>query len=140
IMPSRAVLRSVEDVKSRHRASGGNAIHRVKSGETLTTIAARYHVSVSDLQEWNGLGEGSALRAGQRLRVGQTTTRSRSRRTSVPPATQSSAHSSVHVLKRGETLTGVARKYGVGVAQLRQANNLPANAVLKAGTTLKIPG
>lgn len=42
--------------------------HRVDAGETLWSIAQRYHVSVDTLKRWNHL-DGSALRPGERLRV-----------------------------------------------------------------------
>jgi membrane-bound lytic murein transglycosylase D len=155
VMPSRAVLRSVEDVRPRRRlASGGGAVHRVRAGESLSSIATGYHVSVVQLQDWNGLGEGSVLRTGQRLRVGARSKPAPARHSSsaarTPTATHPTAHASapsqananatVHVVRRGETLTGVAKKYGVGVTRLRQANGLQANSVLKAGAALKIPG
>jgi membrane-bound lytic murein transglycosylase D len=44
-----------------------------------------------------------------------------------------------HIVQRGETLSGIARKYGTSSAQLVQANNLGKNPVLKAGQTLVIP-
>ncbi|HEU4952034.1 MAG TPA: LysM peptidoglycan-binding domain-containing protein [Holophagaceae bacterium] len=43
-------------------------VHVVRSGETLSTIAERYHLSVRELQRWNGL-RSTRLRAGQRLRL-----------------------------------------------------------------------
>jgi membrane-bound lytic murein transglycosylase D len=45
------------------------ATHRVRSGETLSTIARRYGTSVSALMRANGLASPNRLRAGQRLRV-----------------------------------------------------------------------
>lgn len=43
-------------------------IHVVRAGETLSTIAERYHLTVRELQRWNGL-RSTRLRAGQRLRL-----------------------------------------------------------------------
>jgi LysM repeat protein len=44
-------------------------VHTVKAGETLASIAARYHVKVEDLRRWNTIGR---LTAGQKLRVQST--------------------------------------------------------------------
>lgn len=44
-------------------------VHRVRSGETLSHLAARYKVSVASIQRWNGL-KSSRIRIGQRLRIG----------------------------------------------------------------------
>ena len=52
--------------------SGGNVIyHTVKSGQTLSGIAARYGVSVRRIQQWNNLN-GTMIRAGQRLKIQKT--------------------------------------------------------------------
>lgn len=45
------------------------AYHVVRAGETLFRIAARYGRSVADLARWNGLGDGSMIRVGQRIRL-----------------------------------------------------------------------
>lgn len=43
--------------------------HTVRAGETLFSIAARYGMAVDQLAAWNGLGDGSLIRVGQRLRL-----------------------------------------------------------------------
>jgi membrane-bound lytic murein transglycosylase D len=43
--------------------------HRVRSGETLSTIAGRYRTSVSAIMKANGLRSANRLRIGQRLRI-----------------------------------------------------------------------
>jgi LysM repeat protein len=40
----------------------------------------------------------------------------------------------------GDTLSGLAKRYGVTVAELRQANGLSAETTLRTGDSLKIPG
>jgi LysM repeat protein len=44
-----------------------------------------------------------------------------------------------HVVQRGETLSGLAKRYGVSVQALRDVNNLSARAPLKAGRAIRIP-
>jgi lysophospholipase L1-like esterase len=44
----------------------------------------------------------------------------------------------VHNIRRGETLSAIADKYGVGLAELKRANNLKSSNI-RAGKTLKIP-
>ena len=46
-----------------------HATHRVRSGETLSTIARRYGTSVSAIVRANGLASAHRLRVGQRLRI-----------------------------------------------------------------------
>ncbi len=108
-------------------------IHRVRSGETLSGLAVRYHVSVSQIQRWNGL-HSSRIRIGQRLRIGETTVERASR------VTPSRSASRTHVVRAGETLTGVAHHYGVSLSALSKANGLSTSAHLRIGQRLRIPG
>jgi len=43
--------------------------HKVRRGETLSHIARRYDVSVRELQQWNGMGRRTRIKAGQTLKV-----------------------------------------------------------------------
>jgi LysM repeat protein len=43
--------------------------HRVRSGDTLSGIARRYGVTISQLVAWNDISKNSVLRVGQRLVV-----------------------------------------------------------------------
>jgi membrane-bound lytic murein transglycosylase D len=109
-------------------AAGTNSsgYHRVRRGETLSGIADEYGVSQRDLRLWNKLDAEGRIRAGQRLRVSAPGTKASSART--------------HVGRWGDTLSGLAKRYGVTVAELRQANGLSTETTLRAGEALKIPG
>ena len=119
-------------------ARAGGSTHRVRSGETLGSIARRYHVSVGQLRSWNGLGPKGVIRAGQTLRIG-----SRSRAPHGRVASRGNAlpggKPRVHLVRTGETLVSLARRYGVTVETLRAANNLPAGRSLTAGRRITIP-
>ncbi|HET9604499.1 MAG TPA: LysM peptidoglycan-binding domain-containing protein [Gemmatimonadales bacterium] len=108
-------------------------IHKVRSGETLSGIAVRYHVSVAQLQRWNRL-RSSRIRIGQRLRIGETTVERASR------VTPRRSAAPTHVVRAGETLIGVAHRYGVSLSALSSANGLSTRAHLRIGQRLKIPG
>ena len=119
-------------------SSSLSGFHRVRGGETLSGLAAEYGVTVRQLQAWNALGTRQGVRAGQRLRVvapshGKSVI-------PVPRPTTSASTERVHRVQRGETLMGLAKRYGVSVQALRDANGLSAKDALRAGTTLKIPG
>jgi membrane-bound lytic murein transglycosylase D len=45
-----------------------------------------------------------------------------------------------HIVRRGETLEGLARRYGVSIQALREANGLTEQETLRTGSALKIPG
>ncbi len=109
-------------------AAGTNSsgYHRVKRGETLSELADEYGVSQRDLRLWNKLDARGRIKAGQRLRV------------SAPGAKASSSRT--HVVRWGDTLSGLAKRYGVSVSALRRANGFSEGTTLRAGDSLKIPG
>ena len=118
----------------REVAGGGRAggTHQVRRGETLGAIARRYKVTVNQLLAWNDIGTTSRLRIGQRIRVGPS---GESRASDAPAANGAGSH----VVRRGETLAGLARRYGVSVSALMTANGLRSARDLRAGRRLTIP-
>jgi LysM repeat protein len=113
-----------------------SGFHRVRRGETLSEIADEYGVRQRDLRSWNGLNREGRIRAGQRLRVAPP-----GRRPVLPKAAVPTGESGkTHLVRRGETLTGLAKRYGVSVEALRTANGMVAGQPLRAGSAIKIPG
>ncbi|NOX63982.1 MAG: LysM peptidoglycan-binding domain-containing protein [Chloroflexi bacterium] len=105
-------------------------IHRVQAGETLEKIAANYNVSPQSLMELNGLRRSNAIRAGQRLVV--------SRPSSSEESNQDKRGGRVHIVRRGQTLSGIAARYGVTVGAIKRANKLRTNTIY-VGQRLRIP-
>ncbi len=120
----------------REAASGSGrsgTVHVVRPGETLGSIARRYRVSLNQVFAWNDLGTRSTLRIGQRIRVAPAPEPRRA--ASGNPA----AGAASHLVKPGETLAGLARRYGVSVASLMAVNGLRSARDLRAGSRLTIP-
>jgi membrane-bound lytic murein transglycosylase D len=124
--------------------------HRVRRGETLSTIARRHGVSVAAIQRANNL-KGSVIHPGATLVIptggsaGSAATVAAARpeiAAQLPerPASAASSEPRVHTVKRGDTLWGVARQHGVTVPALAAANGLSTQSHLAAGTRLQIPG
>jgi membrane-bound lytic murein transglycosylase D len=119
-----------QDRRAAAQTAVRGSYHRVRRGETLSEIADDYHVSVRQLQSWNNLGSSTRIRAGQQLRVHSATTTAR----------VASSGRRVITIRRGDTLSGIAARYGVSVSDLLEANGLQRDSVIKAGHKLTIPG
>jgi len=71
--PSAAIIKSANaSVRSEGNSERVKILHRVRSGETLWSIARKYKVYIHQLREWNLLEAGDALRLGQRLFIWTT--------------------------------------------------------------------
>ena len=102
----------------------------VQPGDTLTRIAVRHGVSVSQLAAANGMQTTSWVYVGQRLTIpagGQP---------SMPAAPSDGSY----VVRHGDTLTGIAVRHGVSVRELAALNGLRWNSWVYVGQRLAIPG
>ncbi len=121
---------------------GERIVYRVKSGDYLGRIASRHRCSVAQIKRWNGL-KSNNIRVGQRLVIykgGGPSSSSSSASTSSSSAasgSQSPAPTGTYTVKSGDTLSGIATRHGVTVAQLKQWNNLTSNNI-KIGQKLKL--
>ena len=112
------------------------AFHSVKRGETISEIADEYGVTQRELLAWNRLDRLGRIRIGQRIRVSSPENRVAPKAAPAPVR----AAGKTHIVRRGETLRGLARRYGVSIQALRQANGLAEQETLKTGIALRIPG
>jgi membrane-bound lytic murein transglycosylase D len=126
--------------------------HKVRRGETLSAIARQYGVPMGAIQDANGI-RGSVIHPGDSLLIpadanGASATLAslaapREDIASQLPERQKPAappRPKVHVVKSGDSLWSVSRKYGVSVPALASANGLSSSAGLVAGARLEIPG
>jgi len=96
------------------------ARHRVRSGETLSTIARRHRTTVSAIMRANHLRSRNRIRAGQRLKIPQ-------RGGSGPvlaTASKGGGSSLTHTVRRGDSLWKLASRYGTTVDRVKRDNNL----------------
>jgi LysM repeat protein len=133
-------------------ASTDATLHVVARGENLTWIAKRYGVTIVALVQANAISNASRILAGQRLAIPGTAGAAPAQVPAAAPApaapvaappasaTVPPAVSVVHVVARGENLTVIARRYGVTVAAIVQANSISNPSRILAGQGLSIPG
>jgi membrane-bound lytic murein transglycosylase D len=122
--------------KTNEKVSNNSTIYVVKKGDSIGKIAAKFNVSVKDIQNWNNM-TGTKISVGQELVVSGTGNNLKSD-SSKTKSKKSSNSSNVHVVKNGESLWIIAQKYSVTVNELKSANNLRSEKV-SVGQKLQIP-
>ncbi|MCQ2321570.1 MAG: LysM peptidoglycan-binding domain-containing protein [Bacteroidales bacterium] len=116
--------------------------HTVKKGESLGKIANRYHVSVANIKKWNNLRKDN-INVGQKLviytsgspmaQVGKSSEKGSNKSVN----SGGSSKPKTHVVKRGETLSSIAKKNHCTVNELKKWNGIKGNNI-QAGQKLKI--
>lgn len=112
--------------------------HTVKAGETLAGVAKKYGAS-PELIRLANRNVTTRLPAGKTILVPLTGGISASMLRE-PSASALGATSSTHVVKSGETVASIAKRYGVSMTSVRLANHLTTKSVLKVGQRLTIGG
>jgi len=111
--------------------------YKVRRGENLSSIAAKFKVTVSSLKDWNNLSS-SRVNRGQKLKIGSATnSASFASIEEKPEKIYSSERTFKYKVHRGESIGKIADKFGVRINQIRKWNNLASNNIA-AGQVLKI--
>jgi putative chitinase len=105
--------------------------YSVRSGDTLSAIASRYGTSVSALARANGISNPNHIRAGQRLTISGA---------SGSGAAAPRSGGSSYTVKSGDTLGGIAQRFGTTVSALARANGISNPNRINVGQRLTIPG
>ena len=113
------------------QAKKNNLTYKVKSGDTLSTIAARNHISTTSLKQENNL-KGNVIRVGQTLQIpstGSVSINSLEQLTAAAPVEKIITHT----VKNGDTLWDLAKKYNVSHKAIAKVNNIKSTATLRLG-------
>ncbi len=118
--------------------------YTVASRDSLSSIAKKNHLKVAELAAANNLRPGSPLRVGQKLLIpAKGMAAAPADAASAAPAAapvKPTTESVKHVVRPGETLGAIARKYGVRVGDVATANNISDPQKIHPGQELIIPG
>lgn len=99
----------------------------VQPGDTISAISERFGLRTADVLAWNALTWRSVIYPGQTLSLSGTSVPA-----SAPPAAQS------HIVVAGDTVYGIAQKYGTSVDAVLAANGLTRSSVIYPGQSLAV--
>jgi len=107
-----------------------------KKGDTLFNVAQRYSVPVKDVAEWNKLNMKTALLAGQKLTI---KTPGQQALATAPTLTASNSVRSIsYIVRQGDSLAQISRKFNVSMTDLRKWNPPAASKALIPGKIIKV--
>jgi membrane-bound lytic murein transglycosylase D len=113
--------------------------HYVRSGETLSTIAARYRTSVTAIARLNGLRSVHFIKPGQRLKIPGRGVRVASAAPSAGPIMSAQPGEAVtYKVRRGDTLYGIARRFAMSLDTFLILNGLTAEAKIYPGQEVRV--
>jgi LysM repeat protein len=129
----------------------GATTYTVTKGDSLSKIAKNHGVSVAEIAAANNIRRNAVIRLGQKLIIPAKTVMVASSpvepvpsfsvpQNPAPVASRGSEPQVKHVVRLGETLGAIARKYQVKVGEIATANNIADPAKIRPGQELVIPG
>jgi peptidoglycan lytic transglycosylase D len=138
----------------RHARQTRDASYTVRRGDTLSTIARRHGVRMSQLVSLNGLKSRNRIRVGQKLRLpgdGKTTsqvaykTEKKAKAKKAPVARVARSESpaelpedGIYRVQRGDNLTEIADRFGLRVSELVALNGLASRHRIAIGQKLRV--
>jgi N-acetylmuramoyl-L-alanine amidase len=127
--------------------SAGSGRYTIVRGDTISAIAAKFHVSTASVLSANGLSATSIIYPGQTVAIpGQPASAPRA----TPPVaavtpivrtvvTTPATGSDRYTIMAGDTISSIAGKYGVSIQSILSANGLNWSSIIYTGRTLLIP-
>ncbi|MBC2717952.1 MAG: LysM peptidoglycan-binding domain-containing protein [Desulfobacteraceae bacterium] len=122
------LIANIDEILEYAQTHPGLAYHRVRPGETLSTIARRYNTSVNTIARYNNIYRKNYIAAGKILKIPQ------------PGKTSSSKQLKIitYYVRRGDSLWTLAKRYDTTTKKIQEFNQLKT-VTLNIGQILKIP-
>lgn len=148
---SESVAEKVEYVAD----AGDTQIYRIRSGDSLYSVARKYRTTVAYLRDINDIQKGKLLKIGMKLQVpDRTPIKERKGRKNIqtakvpessieaPERNRSTTEGGTryYIVQSGDSLFTIARRYNTTVNELQKINNIRRGRALKIGVKLRLPG
>ena len=137
-----AILPPVEPAPLKTSVAAEN-VYVVKSGDSLSKIAAAHGVKAAELKELNQIADVNKIRIGQKLILPDYAKASQSKpaeKSAAKAAPKASVSGDAYVVKSGDALSKIASAHGIKTKELMAANNITDANKIRAGQKLVIPG
>ena len=134
---SDALMAGIDRIPVSHPPQRAYVYHRVRNGETLSVIARKYRTSVRRIMRANNLRRSNYIVAGKRLKIPR-----RGYMPSKPRRVQKPANGQAvsHVVRKGDSLYTIAKKYGTTTRKIQKFNNLRTTTLHKGQILVIFPG
>ncbi len=156
-IPGKSRRKTIEKVsrvkkKSSPKTEKAQTVHTVEYGDTLFSIARKYHTPLKDLMALNGIAPTDVIHPGEKLKIPGTTYQVKNSKTgnggkaaakrvvskkkAAPESPREKAM--IYTVRHGDTLWKIAKKHKVTIAQIRRLNKLKRKEMLHTGMKLLI--
>ena len=115
--------RGNKNIKTDTISSNTAAFYIVQKGDNLSSIAKKNNVSVEEIKEWNHLS-GTSIQLGTSLQVAKNEAVANEQLASAPKM-----ENVEYIVKKGDNLGAIAKKFGSSLDDLKQWNNLQDNTI-----------
>ena len=119
------------------KRKGKKLTYRVKSGDSLWTIARKYRVNTRSLAKWNGMAPTDTLSIGQKLVIWKKSGKATARRVTLfDTQPENRMHALRYTVRKGDSLSRIASKFKLRVADIKKWNRI--GKYLQPGQKLKL--
>ncbi len=112
--------------------------YSVKPGDTLWALAQRFHTTIGALAAANHLANPNVLMVGQKLQVSDFNVKPVTPAKPAAPKPATPKKATTYKVRAGDTLSGIAKKFGTTVSALAKLNNIKNVNVITVGQVLKL--
>ncbi|MDD4308691.1 MAG: LysM peptidoglycan-binding domain-containing protein [Thermoplasmata archaeon] len=125
-----AVLAMIDRIPAAEKPGGGEFVrHKVRKGESLSSIAKRYGTSINAIMRANALSSRHTIRVGRVLKVPVRAYASYGKPASKPRGAASAASIMKYRVIKGDSLWGLAKRFDTTVSEIRSLNRLAGNSL-----------